>query len=169
MHTAASYGHVEIAKKLLDLVPEWLDAVNAKGQLPLHVAAEKGHKPFVEMLLHAGNEVNIRDRRGKSPLHYAVEEGHEEVTRTLLDAGADVKLKDNWRRTPFAIAKQNGHIWLTEALRLEVALDALGVRTDLNYVHIIRVSYILVVVVLAIIVAVKLARREEVHEAFLSD
>ena len=39
--------------------------------VPIHWAADRGHKDVVEMLILNGANINVVDRGGKTPLHMA--------------------------------------------------------------------------------------------------
>ena len=69
-HTAliwASYkGNKEMVKLLLAQPGIKLDAINIDGDTALMVAAEHGHAEIAEMLLKAGANVRITDKRGET-------------------------------------------------------------------------------------------------------
>jgi len=46
---------------------------------------------MTELLINAGADVNMKNKRGETALMIAISYGHNDVVRTLLDAGA-VKL-----------------------------------------------------------------------------
>ncbi len=62
-------------------------------QTPLSIAAKKGDKDMVCLLLASGAQVTHKNCR-KSPLRRAAKYGHKEIVRILLDAGADCNYRD---------------------------------------------------------------------------
>ncbi|KAL3457250.1 ankyrin repeat-containing domain protein [Aspergillus heterothallicus] len=79
---------------------------------PLHLAAMYGDVAAVQMLLHYGADVNLRDSRDFVPLHVTADaEGpeREEVYRLLLERDADVFVKAEYGKTPIDSARQLGN------------------------------------------------------------
>jgi len=78
---AASRGDVDKVRKILKQKPDLLNAKDANGATPLHMAAnplsrgfiwESGNYPeTVSLLLNSGAEVNAKDNDGSTPLHDA--------------------------------------------------------------------------------------------------
>ncbi|KAF8464029.1 ankyrin repeat-containing domain protein, partial [Kalaharituber pfeilii] len=72
LHLAATHGHSEIVKILLnhlDLVGG--DKMNDEGQYPLHLASLKGHVEVVKLLLDANIPVDQKNRDSETALHVA--------------------------------------------------------------------------------------------------
>ncbi|MBC6412479.1 MAG: ankyrin repeat domain-containing protein, partial [Hyphomonadaceae bacterium] len=61
---------------------------------------------MVTVLLNAGADVDVSDKRGWAPLHVAARYGRAGMVTVLLDAGADVNVrrKDDWTPLHFAAA-----------------------------------------------------------------
>jgi hypothetical protein len=66
---------------------------------PLRDAVHSGNPEPVSLLIHAGADVNARDRYGMTPLMWACVGLDPETVRRLLLAGADVNLEDLRGRT----------------------------------------------------------------------
>lgn len=97
------------------------------GQTTLSIAAEKGFKCAVELLLDAGTDIEARAnyeptwykssrhgftmRRGydQTALSLAARNGHEDVVKLLLDKGADIESRNSLGCTPLCLAVLNGH------------------------------------------------------------
>jgi ankyrin repeat protein len=54
---------------------------------PLHIAAGKGYKKLVEILLNHYADPNIQDSQGFTPLHIAARAGFLDVAKLLLSKG----------------------------------------------------------------------------------
>lgn len=90
------------------------------GFTALHVAAYKGHRAVVKVLIDAGADVNTRDTSNRlhlgTPLFLAARNGHASVVHQLIKAGANVHLSTSDGLTPLAIAKNYGHCGCEKAL-----------------------------------------------------
>ncbi|KAJ7087795.1 asparaginase-domain-containing protein [Mycena epipterygia] len=60
----------------------------ASGGSPLHAAALNGSAECVNILLHSGALVHLRDTLGHTALYYAARKGHENIVVMLVQAGA---------------------------------------------------------------------------------
>ncbi|WP_375315875.1 ankyrin repeat domain-containing protein [Wolbachia endosymbiont (group A) of Colletes cunicularius] len=60
-----------------------INAVNANGKTPLHLAAKYGRGAMVEMLLNKEAKVDIADNRGRTPLHLAAQNNNKEIVDVL--------------------------------------------------------------------------------------
>lgn len=65
-----------------------INAPDADGQYPLHVAASKGDVAIVRMLLDHGAQIDAANREGRSALYLALAAGKTQVARLLLKRGA---------------------------------------------------------------------------------
>lgn len=97
VHLAASSGHTEMVRLLLD---------HGAG-MDLLVAAVIGDIDATNRLLEEDEDVNVRDADMNTPLHFACREGHEAVVKALILRGADVSAKGDFGLTPMqhALAK----------------------------------------------------------------
>uniref|UniRef100_UPI004072FD1C Kinesin-like protein KIF18A, DARPin fusion protein n=1 Tax=synthetic construct TaxID=32630 RepID=UPI004072FD1C len=93
-----------------------VNATDASGLTPLHLAATYGHLEIVEVLLKHGADVNAIDIMGSTPLHLAALIGHLEIVEVLLKHGADVNAVDTWGDTPLHLAAIMGHLEIVEVL-----------------------------------------------------
>ena len=69
---------------------------------PLHLVVRNSHDPerFINTLVNAGAEVNVRNIDGQTPLHYvAISKKPREAARVLLGRGADIRIKDKFGKT----------------------------------------------------------------------
>jgi ankyrin repeat protein len=65
-----------------------------RGQTALSVAAENGRVDAVELLLGAGEELEVGDAASMTPLMWAAYENHAAVVTRLLEAGANRDARD---------------------------------------------------------------------------
>lgn len=70
------------------------------GKVPLHLAisSEDSYQSMekIKLLLDAGANVNVRDKRGETPLMDAAKLYRFDLTYKLLESGADYSIQNNW-------------------------------------------------------------------------
>jgi ankyrin repeat protein len=88
--------------------PELLNARDAEGWIPLHVAAYCGRREAVKALVWLGSSVNSQNSLGGTPLLMASQEGHESTARILVSLGGDVNIPNKQGATPVGLASQEG-------------------------------------------------------------
>ena len=93
LHIAAHFGHLEIAKLLIDHGAS-VDGVDDRLRTPLHLAAKAGRTQVARLLIHSGANVDALDYTLRSPCMKAAEYGFLEPIQALIEAGADLTLQD---------------------------------------------------------------------------
>jgi ankyrin repeat protein len=94
-----------------------LDAVNARGETAVHVAARSGAGDVLQELLAAHPNLEARANDGFTALVAAIETGAADTVRLLLDAGADVEASVPPRnQTPLQCAARVGQLSIVRAL-----------------------------------------------------
>ncbi|KAK3944600.1 ankyrin repeat domain-containing protein 17 [Diplogelasinospora grovesii] len=124
---AAQYGHLAVAKLLLDTEKVDIDSKDTNGQTPLSWAAEHGQEAVTKVLLDTGKvDIDAKDDQGLTPLSWAALRGHLAVVKVLLDTGkVDIDSKDDKGRTLLSWAAECGQ----EAV-MKVLLDTGKVDID---------------------------------------
>ncbi|XP_041791379.1 protein TANC1-like [Chelmon rostratus] len=118
---AASVGHTQVVKILLDLKDEQLavqmDAHDSLwGETVLSAASGRGRIEVCAFLLERGPGLEIPNRRGMVPLLSATKHGHTQVAELLLKHGADIDVSDKLGRTALMLAASEGHTSTAELL-----------------------------------------------------
>jgi len=110
LHTAASEGHTQIVRLLLDSGVK-TDLKDEHTMTALMWAAAEGRSQVAALLIDRGAEVNaetndLRTRRF-TPIIFAASRGHTETLRVLLDHGGDIN--GNSITTPLYISAAGGY------------------------------------------------------------
>lgn len=71
-----------------------VDKQNHTGCTALHIAARKGNKEILGLLLQNGATLNIADVFSMTALHGAAIGNHPEIVTILLEAGIDASIKE---------------------------------------------------------------------------
>jgi ankyrin repeat protein len=107
---ACFFGHLEIARRLLDRGADPnLASNNDLHVAPLHSAVTTGSAPMVRLLLERGANPNVQEGSGYTPLHTAAGHGNPEIIEMLVQAGADASRKAKDGKTPADVAQQYGY------------------------------------------------------------
>ncbi|KAK1307109.1 hypothetical protein QJS10_CPA10g01067 [Acorus calamus] len=103
LHIVAKHGHRDFASELLRKSPALLSQPNSNGDLPLHLAAQGGHKSLVNLLLDSmktwppregGAATDLENNgalwrtsnsKGNNVLHDALRCGYAEVAVALME------------------------------------------------------------------------------------
>jgi TonB family protein len=88
IHDAARNGDFQKIKALLKENPELVSIKDEYGYTPLHLAARKGQKDAVEMLLANKAEINAKTLMGITPLDMAAWDGYKGIEELLRQNGS---------------------------------------------------------------------------------
>ena len=97
MELVSSDQNVEELRKLLaqpGVNVNMGDSTRCENNTALMYAAYKGSLQCVKVLIEAGADVNVGDKKGQTALSYAAYSGSHECVNNLLVAGADVNKKN---------------------------------------------------------------------------
>ena len=105
LHAAARYGCVSMMKKMMQIVPEAANSIEAHGDTPLHVAVQFDQKLIVNVLLqYQGLDLGCICRSYTDALTMAVLHENTDIVSQLLERGADPNLSNDWGNTAFTRA-----------------------------------------------------------------
>lgn len=111
LFNAVEAGQVEKAKALLIATPALVNATTEGGQTPLHLAASRGQKEIMRLLLENSAQVDARDSDGRTPLHFMVQKcTRRDVAELLIENGAEVNTTDIHGTTPVSLATDALHV-----------------------------------------------------------
>jgi ankyrin repeat protein len=79
-------------------------AKDHSGKTPLHHAVIDKNTEQVQILLRAGDAVNVKDYASNDPLHYAAMAAELETVNLLIRFGADINAKGQLDRSPLHMA-----------------------------------------------------------------
>ena len=130
---ASYWGHLEVARWLIDHSADVNTKALGDHQTSLHLAASRGHLDIVRMLFEHNADINPRSKSGRTPLHFASCGGHVDTVRFLLDHGADPKARNDLQQTSLHVASSSGHLDVARLLLehgAEVDVDDKDGRTS---------------------------------------
>ncbi|XP_069813573.1 transient receptor potential cation channel subfamily A member 1 isoform X1 [Dendropsophus ebraccatus] len=102
LHYASKYGHLELMLLIInESCDEVLNAVDNKGNTPLHWSVQKNQVDSVKVLLSRGANPNLLNYYRMSPLHMAIYLHYNHIVEALLDCSAtNVNLEGDLENTP---------------------------------------------------------------------
>ena len=135
-HYAASMGHVEATKVLLEKGADVNAACFDFKFTPLQRAAQNGHVDVVKMLIQNDADVNAVNEFNTTALQWAAHEGHVDVVKVLLRNGAFENADRHNKRAALQFAcgfnaALKGHIACTlELLCFGAEIDEASIKGD---------------------------------------
>jgi ankyrin repeat protein len=103
-----------VAELLIDSKAD-VNARDARGQTPLHMATILGQEPVCELLLKRGANINAADNSQRTPLHFAAKK-HLSIVEVLLKEGAEINARDSKGWTPLFPAVEERQQQIVELL-----------------------------------------------------
>lgn len=124
--SAATRGHLEVVKLLLDQETSQIELSKANGKNALHFAARQGHVEIVKALLEKDPQLARRtDKKGQTALQMAVKGTNSEVVKALVDADpAIVMLPDRAGNTALHVAtrKKRSEVFIEFSFQYAIIL-----------------------------------------------
>lgn len=116
LHKVARNGEESICAMLLK-AGAFPDIFNKEGQLPLHVACDKGRTEVARQLIERSHFINAKDAKNKdTPLHICSQKGRADIVNYLIIAGVIHNIRNKSRETPILLAARNGHLKIVKRL-----------------------------------------------------
>ncbi|XP_067010767.2 nuclear factor NF-kappa-B p110 subunit isoform X4 [Anabrus simplex] len=131
LHVAVLCNQADSAKALLSVGAD-PNAVNSKGDTPLHIAVDSSYDDCITELLNKENYVisnykprlDLRNYRGWTPLHLAAKSNNLNAVKKLVAAKADVNEVDStYGRTVLHLAVEEGYRDIVEYLVKQTSVD----------------------------------------------
>ena len=121
LHAAATQGHLEIAKELLQRGANVDLRSSPVGGTALMDAAEYGHVSLLLLLLNHSANPDLQEFLGGTALMLAAEEGQVECVKALLRAKANTELTDDHGFSAVCYAEGSGHTGIAKLIRQHAA------------------------------------------------
>ncbi|KAJ5882525.1 ankyrin [Penicillium soppii] len=146
-HIAATKGHFQIIKRMLDRDPSILNAKGYKGRTAIlsalmadHVVSEdlttSGNLLIFEYLFEKGADISIADEHADLPLHFAVSRGYPTAVEQILERKPDlIEAKGHMGRTALSLALFQDQLNIVDSLLEKGADIAVLDDEDNNSLH----------------------------------
>ena len=121
LHFAASYGHFEICKFIIEKINVKNPRNSRNGTTPLHMAAVNGHTNVCRLIIDLVVDKNPRNDNGITPLHWAAEDGHFETYKLIFENAEEKNPTSKSGQTPLGLAGNNGRFQILKYAGNELA------------------------------------------------
>ncbi|XP_048250459.1 ankyrin repeat domain-containing protein 17-like isoform X2 [Haliotis rufescens] len=137
LHLACKKGDLD---RLTCILSESLVNLNIRGQYgrtPLMMAAEKGHRQVIDLLVTQGADVSLVDYDRNDILHVACLGGHVDLVKYVLSKKvADINNRGQYGGTPLMMAAEKGHRQVFDLLMTQGADVSLVDYDRNNILHV---------------------------------
>jgi len=87
LHFSSAAGHLDFAREIVKLKPEFARELNPEGYSSLHLASANGHEEIVREIISVDPKLCcVKGRGGKTPFHVAVLTGRVDVVNEMLSS-----------------------------------------------------------------------------------
>ncbi len=94
IHDAAARGNLERVKALVKDDPKIVNATDAQGRTPLHLAVINGQKAVVEFLLANKADTRLKGKDGHTASYWATAKGYAEITELLKNQSGALRVSE---------------------------------------------------------------------------
>jgi hypothetical protein len=105
---------------LLD--PTLLNATNHNGLVPIQVAANRGLKPLIRIIVGYGADIEVATKDGRTPVVIACQGGSLYAVHVFNECGANMDVRDSYGRTLMHHAAATGAVHLMHYLNVKCGL-----------------------------------------------
>ncbi|XP_010249616.1 PREDICTED: ankyrin repeat-containing protein ITN1-like [Nelumbo nucifera] len=129
LHIAASAGHLDIVKEIIELRPDFAWKRDFQGHSPLHLACNKGHLEVTRELLKLDPDLSfLQDNDGRTSLHLAAIKGQVDILDEILSTSPEsAGMLTGQGETVLHLGVKNNHYeaikFLVEAHNINELLD----------------------------------------------
>ena len=121
LYFAASYGHYDICKFIIEKIDVKNPRYNANGSTPLHFSAHNGHTNVCRLIIDLVVDKNPRNDFGITPLHWAAKDGHFEAYKLIFENAEEKNPASKSGQTPLGLAGNNGRFQILKYAGNELA------------------------------------------------
>lgn len=123
-------SRIALSKKNKEALAIRINAPDATGNTPLHIAIRRNSIAAVDLLLKApGININAVDQQRNTPLHIASSRGDDQIVTLLLNApGIAINVVNNQNHTPLYEAAYAGHFEAMLSLLGAPGIDKTGLN-----------------------------------------
>ncbi|NXB13088.1 ASB10 protein, partial [Rhagologus leucostigma] len=124
LHLCKSSDSIECVRQLLQHGASANSRTEEENDTALHVASRHGLAEHVQLLLHHGAELEVKNKEGQTPLNAACAQRHQpqdmdryyRVCQLLVESGACINAADQDRQHPLHLACKNANAQIAELL-----------------------------------------------------
>ena len=137
LHIAASNGHLNLCKTLINEINFDVNIADDEGRTALYCSAQSGNDELFGFIADKGTNIFLKTKGGQNCLHIAAGRGHFNLCKTLIEKmNFNVHMVDNKKWAALHYAAQNGSYKLMKYFIAKGTDVLLKTEDGLNCLHI---------------------------------
>ena len=137
LHIAASNGHLNLCKTLINEINFDVNIADDEGRTALYCSAQSGNDELFGFIADKGTNIFLKIKGGQNCLHIAAGRGHFNLCKTLIEKiNFNVHMVDNKKWAALHYAAQNGSYKLMKYFIAKGTDVLLKTEDGLNCLHI---------------------------------